>query len=146
MARRYAYARDEIADRSDEECRELLTALLEEVPGTVDSIRGRMGRDRRRYGRDWRSGRDQNNEQHYPEFAGGATSEVSEVPPSEQRAHAQQIQDWHSRGRQRSQDEHRKVEEDLARHYGRDVPPRTRDRANDAHYKIEADYKKHWSA
>jgi len=45
MARRYAYARDEIADRSDEECRELLTALLEEVRGTVDSIRGRMGRD-----------------------------------------------------------------------------------------------------
>ena len=74
MARRYAYARDEIADLSDEECRELLTALLEEVPGTVDSIRGRMGRDRRRYGRDWRSDRDQNNEQRYPEFAGGATA------------------------------------------------------------------------
>ena len=134
MARR-GYARDEIDDLSDEECRELLTALLEEVPGTVDSVRRRLARDRyhddsivgphheadttdrrrardrrveedRRYGRDWRSSRDEGDPDYDPE---------SELPPSEQRQRRQEIDAYNRALRRKADDAHHKIEADLAR-------------------------------
>lgn len=133
-----------LGDLDEEELRELVAQKIDDDPEferevqeyTKTAADRRYSRDRRHI-RDRRPGRDQGQQV-------GPSSELEGLPPSMQREHQQFMADYHARGRDRADDAHRKIEEDLVRHWGsgRDaVPHRARDRANDVHHKIEQDYR-----